>query len=1096
MARQTINVGTSPNARDGDPIRSAFQKVNANFTELYNTAGADIQIPAQTGNSGKYLTTNGTTLSWVTPGISYTASTTAPTISAGALWFNTEEGKLYVNYNNTWVDSNPTEIDPSAIRFNNLNQIELPEGGDIVDVNGNSVLGVTSYNDLTDTPTIPSIGNIEFRNDSMNDINGILITNASQTIQPTATITIPANDSGAPLAINNDDKFWSFGTEGKLTLPAGTTYEYLNAPLTGHGDGLARLDFTLATDGVNANWLAASASPAGSGYSIGDTFTFDAEFLGIPGASVTIEVLTVGAGGSVEDLAFSMPPLYPADIYRDSPINLQVGPESNRWTFGADGTLTLPGDLNVGSNSIREDGLFSQQFSIAAGAGKHVEISSDDGGKVWSFDTTGTLTLPEGSTIGETPAAITVTIYGAGYTAFNQTYTRTYGDPTYADQYLGSNDCRIFRDGGTANKWRLREVSTDYYESDDLVTWTDFIGGGGYIPTGIPSLKTTDITVDTNTWTFSSNGTLILPDDVSSISTLDPAVSGGISGITVYGKDRTFIGIQSETYGWNWDFRAFGLSDFASTSKPAIKFPGSGWLQEDLSEFATGSLNAPLQLGSQGSITLTTTFHDVFSQATSSWIFGTDGQLTVPGVIKQGNSKLDLNASNTGVVNLTSTADDSTSLFLSADNAALAGKLTASITAGEAGQGARTIYEQKVIELDAAFAADSWTGAGYPAGPTSSQALNIAKAMNPLIPDAWITIASQLQTAYDTWQEVLTFSDFSIAVGGNDVVWGFSPTGQLTVPGAIRKDGGLYMNSGGDGISSTVFVNGTAGSVILRTDNGTTLKSLTLDVEGLLTFPDGTTSTGKSITVPLDDSLTVNLSFDSGPGSINTSFKVNPLSIKLPTGNGNIYSNGETAAERWSLDSANKTFYFPDAGDGVSPQIRYSTPGNDGMELFTAAKPIKITTASNKSWTFGTTGTLTLPASGNVVDSTGVGQLANRVEGSWTVTAGTNNYSFTVPANGAYHMWVRGNIPNGIISYVATVHITNPNVPVIGSQRGYNYTDGGSPILLTSMPTQFVGTEGTIATGSISGTTNNVFVFGISNTSGSNQTVYWGYTKI
>jgi hypothetical protein len=89
-----------------------------------------------------------------------------------------------------------------------------------------------------------------------------------------------------------------------------------------------------------------------------------------------------------------MPPLYPADIYRDSPINLQVGAESNRWTFGADGTLTLPGDLNVGSNSIREDGLFSQQFSIAAGAGKRVEISSDDGEKVWSFDTNGKLTLP------------------------------------------------------------------------------------------------------------------------------------------------------------------------------------------------------------------------------------------------------------------------------------------------------------------------------------------------------------------------------------------------------------------------------------------------------------------------------------------------------------------------------------------------------------------------------------------------------------------------------------------------------------------------------------------------------------------------------
>ena len=83
----------------------------------------------------------------------------------------------------------------------------------------------------------------------------------------------------------------------------------------------------------------------------------------------------------------------------------------------------------------------------------------------------------------------------------------------------------------------------------------------------------------------------------------------------------------------------------------------------------------------------------------------------------------------------------------------------------------------------------------------------------------------------------------------------------------------------------------------------------------------------------------------------------------MPNGNGLIYSGAETAAERWGLDSTNKTLYFPDAGDGVLPQIRYSTVGNDGMQLFTAAKPIKITTASNTNWTFGTDGSLTVPGS-------------------------------------------------------------------------------------------------------------------------------------
>ena len=36
MAQQNINIGSSANKGDGDPIRTAFTKVNTNFTELYN----------------------------------------------------------------------------------------------------------------------------------------------------------------------------------------------------------------------------------------------------------------------------------------------------------------------------------------------------------------------------------------------------------------------------------------------------------------------------------------------------------------------------------------------------------------------------------------------------------------------------------------------------------------------------------------------------------------------------------------------------------------------------------------------------------------------------------------------------------------------------------------------------------------------------------------------------------------------------------------------------------------------------------------------------------------------------------------------------
>lgn len=40
MAQQTIGIGTVANDGTGDPIRTAMDKVNDNFTELYGGIGA------------------------------------------------------------------------------------------------------------------------------------------------------------------------------------------------------------------------------------------------------------------------------------------------------------------------------------------------------------------------------------------------------------------------------------------------------------------------------------------------------------------------------------------------------------------------------------------------------------------------------------------------------------------------------------------------------------------------------------------------------------------------------------------------------------------------------------------------------------------------------------------------------------------------------------------------------------------------------------------------------------------------------------------------------------------------------------------------
>jgi len=83
MAKQTINIGLAPNDGNGDPIRDAFDKVNDNFTELYNF---DAGLPA-VATSGDYGDLQGLPTLFTANNISVNTANTANTFS--------------LNYNNT-----------------------------------------------------------------------------------------------------------------------------------------------------------------------------------------------------------------------------------------------------------------------------------------------------------------------------------------------------------------------------------------------------------------------------------------------------------------------------------------------------------------------------------------------------------------------------------------------------------------------------------------------------------------------------------------------------------------------------------------------------------------------------------------------------------------------------------------------------------------------------------------------------------------------------------------------------------------------------------------------------------------------------------
>jgi hypothetical protein len=100
MAKQIINVGNTPNDRQGDSLRTAFQKVNANFTELYNEIGS-IQI----GEINWELIANKPAFSTVATSGSYTDLLNTPTIPTDISQLTDTQGLLVDSYDGGGADS-------------------------------------------------------------------------------------------------------------------------------------------------------------------------------------------------------------------------------------------------------------------------------------------------------------------------------------------------------------------------------------------------------------------------------------------------------------------------------------------------------------------------------------------------------------------------------------------------------------------------------------------------------------------------------------------------------------------------------------------------------------------------------------------------------------------------------------------------------------------------------------------------------------------------------------------------------------------------------------------------------------------------------
>jgi len=122
MTKQTINVGTSPNDRRGDSLRAAFQKVNANFTELYTALGLDV-APLNLGAfefTGSTLSTTDSSSITIDQATTITSNLTVggdilPSVANGGDLGSSARPwrSMYVSNQTIYLGGTPLSLDPT-----------------------------------------------------------------------------------------------------------------------------------------------------------------------------------------------------------------------------------------------------------------------------------------------------------------------------------------------------------------------------------------------------------------------------------------------------------------------------------------------------------------------------------------------------------------------------------------------------------------------------------------------------------------------------------------------------------------------------------------------------------------------------------------------------------------------------------------------------------------------------------------------------------------------------------------------------------------------------------------------------------------------
>jgi hypothetical protein len=771
-------------------------------------------------------------------------------------------------------------------------------------------------------------------------------------------------------------------------------------------------------------------------------------------------------------------------------VETDDGTDEYKWKFNKDGVLTLPNDMTIDASvsfGIVTIGGTSTYISIDnGGAPPALTIATNQGENAWQFGYDGALTLPGGGIIEESQSiALTITVIpGTGSNSSGNLGHGVDQDPAgqWSDNvtYPLGTLCELSLVGATGD-WQNYNGVTLYTSNNNgtnIVLCTDralvqtINVTTGTFSSGTLRLLNNNVGIQSgaNTWTFGATGELTLPQgSVISETTTTTVITppGALAGQGLAIRSTTGGGLQS-------------VNTFTPGGTVIVTFVDNG------SYFATGGYINP---GSES----------------NTWTY------TITGI-----SQADLGSPLTGS-------------FLG-ENWTSPGNPTNPITFNIPAQSQGTGF---TITLDKVITDPPYRLTGVPLDGNGRNSLTIGS----VTADPEISHVHLISADPSTVDLYLGDDDQYVKIekNGGDVVigtdantnrWTFGTDGDLTLPGQLLFPEGTTFYNNGISVSS-------------GTQYGTNVQGNTAGINQYW-FADGTMPTRKWAAVRVnspENASTGSVVVSTGAfNSRNNWIFAHDGSTVLPENTLKGYCFTATNAVGNYIPQAGAFYYtdnpilrsiatiggawyikgpglvgwkqitgVQDNGDNLIIRIGNGLgPMPDGSEfhsgnylpnspdlVYTISQYLELDVkAADKTWKFKEDGSVTFP--NNTVQTTAY----KSTSGSWTLATGSNTVSITVPLNGNYQMWVNGNIPNGLVEWNATVNVSNPNVPAIGTQYAWYYATGNA-LVLTAIPNQIVGTAGVISSStSYAGTTSNVFSFGIRNNSTSTQTVNWGYTTL